>query len=301
MKKTILTILCITFIFNIVLFARETVLAEKDYPLCVKYMIYPSERPDDYDGLVFGTDEKLDKVTKDTSTYILYSHDENCSYRCVFNKNGNVIENKGWFTNTDKEYFYSQYSIKSPYKQIYYKKYFYDADDDHSYNTYEAWYENTDKNRLIKSSDTWRGDFDRKYNSDGSYEVKCTKVAEGADNIYSYVGSIQYFDKDGNWLSVYTNNESKKSRFFEESIEFQNMIKTYNISLDMSLDEDGDRIFTYFYQTYEYQNGTYSEIIGIGQNHDLDDPIYLLEISTDGTITWYNKDGNISRVKTKDD
>ena len=287
-------------------FAKEKVLTEKDYPNWVELVTSVEKQPDV--KIHFGEKEVLDKITKDGKLYIVYSHDDESYYKAIFDTHGNVRNNYGYRISDDKPYFISQYADKFPYEEIY-RKYFYYNDENQLKEWYEAWYENTTENHLTKSSDNWRGDFTREYKYDGSYTVICTRVAENADSIYSYIGSIQYYDKDDNLVAIFTNDTNKTWRYLEGSQQFEKVVKDYNLTIDKSLvdytynDGTTEKIgkYTYYYQTYSYSEGDAFYVFYLDNENGWDKPHYILKKFTDGDIYWYNEKGQITKGKSNTD
>lgn len=288
-------------------FAKEEVLIEKDYPRWIELVMSTKDQPDV--KIHFGEKEVLDKVTKDGKLYIVYSHDDEIYYKAIFDSYGNIRNNYGYRISDDNPYFISQYADEFPYAKIY-CKYFYYNDKNQLKDWYEAWYENTAENHLTKSSDNWSGDFIWEYKYDGSYTITCTRVAENADRLYSYLGSIRYYDKNDNYMAIFTNNTNKMWRYFECSPQFEKLVKDYNLDIDKSLEDDYtyvngtiDKIrkYKYFYETYSFPEGDVFKVFYLDNKNGWDKPHCILRKSADGYIYWYNEKGQITKGKSSTD
>jgi len=287
-------------------FAKEKVLIEGEYPQWIELVMSTKGQPGV--KIHFGEKEVLDKVTEDGKRYIIYSHDDEYYYKAVFDTCGNVRNNNGWKISDDNLYFISQYADEFPYERIYYKRFYYN-DKNQLSNWHEGWYENTTENRLTKSSDNWNGDFIREYKYDGSYTETCTRVAENANSLYSCLGSIQFYDKDGHYMAIFTNNTNKMWRYFECSPQFENLVKDYNLDIDKSLEDytcvNGTtykiRKYNYYYETYSYPEGDAFRVFYLDNENSWDKPHYILKKFTDGCIYWYNEKGQITKGKSNTD
>lgn len=285
--KKILIILLSFVLVTCFSFAKEKILEKKDYPKWVEYLTNP---PKNYEGIKFGDKEVLDKIIKNEKDFYVYSHDDEKNYICKFDKKGNPEMYEAYITENNKIVYRAEFYDEFPFRPKY--KNFYSYDEEGKLENYSEYFlRNDEDNQILKISDKNKGTFVYKYNYDGSYSRTCTQVGVNHDgNIYNHIGSICYYDKDGKWLSCFTNDENGESRYFSGSEEFKAFVKNYEIKLP----EENDDICI-IYETYK--NGCES-LFWIDYSKDgWDKENYLINILYGNVFYWYDEEGRITHGK----
>jgi len=285
MKKNLIILLSFVLLTSLS-FAKEKILEKKDYPRWVENLTNP---PKGYNGIKFGENEILDRIVKDGKYLFVYSHDDENYYICKFNKNGNPIKNEGYRLKDNAKDFIVDYYEQSPFGCKYEKYYYYDENDE--LKNYSEYYSlNDEENHISKMIDKEEGSFLYKYEKNGNYSRTCTRVGDDDGYIYSYIGSICYYDKDDNLLSCFTNDENKKWRYYSGSKEFKEFVKKYEIELPK---ENTD--ISIIYETYK--NGSQS-LFWIDFSKDgWNKKNYLMDIIFGETFYWYDEEGRIGHGK----
>ena len=267
------------FVSTFFLFAKEKILAKKDYPKWIEH-VQPNSKNNDWGGfsLIF-EDEIIEKIAKDGKNFIIYYSDGTNEYRVTCNKNGFALK-KEQFTKKNNLVSVEEYYLKPPYNIKYYKTvnstYFPDALDP----TIEYWQDELGK--IIKWSDP-TGVFEYKYDSDGSYIKKCIGLREDKTSLMSNIGSLQYFDKNDNLLSIIPNLEIDfQQRYMIKSPDFQSLIREYKLKFDI---ENNSK--QYYWQTYK---SGYGEVFWI-TNNDWNNKHIIFEYSN-SKINWLDENGN---------
>ena len=278
MKKNLFLFVGVVLICNLC-FSKEKIITENEYPDWIEDFIDPS---DNYDKIHFGENEILDKITKDGKYIFVYSHDKDNHYKCSFDKNGNPIKNEAFCIEDDAIDFISEFYEKAPYGRKSRKLFFYD-EDRKLIRYLELFYNNDTENHIHQINDTSEGSFEFRYNNDGNYTKTCTRLGQDTDNIFSYLGSVSYYDKEGNLLSCFTNDENGRWRYFPESKEFSSFIKKYEVRYE------NDDIYLETYKS------------GYQELYNYDAEYCLVKIWPDGEIRWYDENENIIHGKNSED
>ena len=289
MKKSLISILLFTISLSI--FAKEKILQEKEYPA---WIVRFTNTKDSYQGLCFGENEILDKVTKNGKEYRIYSHNNEKHYICTLNKLGHVVKNECFYIIDDKVEFISDYYQERPYGLKYKKKFYYDENGNLDFFN-EFFFLNDENNHLSKSIDSDGAIFDYKYNPDGGYTETCLEPGEVDVNDISYnKGAISYYDKDDNLLKCFTNDKYNCWRFFSLSSEFQEFVKKYTITIP----EESDEIGVYL-ESYE---NSLQILFWIDFSKDgWNKKNILVRLTQDGTVKWYDENENIIHGKDNED
>ena len=285
MKKNLIIALMLVLFYGFS-FAKEKILEKKDYPNWVENIFNP---PENYWGIEFGENEVLDKIIENNNYLFVYSHDDENNYVCKTDKNGNPLKNEAYRLKDNSIDFIIENFEQFPFR-CKYEKYFYYDEEGKISNFVEYFFLNDLENHIYKENDKLLGTFIYKYEKDRTYSRTCTRVGDDDGYIYSYIGSICYYDKDDNLLSCFTNDENKKWRYYSGSKEFKEFVKKYEIKLPK---ENTD--ISIIYETYK--NGSQS-LFWIDFSKDgWNKKNYLMDIIFGETFYWYDEEGRIGHGK----
>lgn len=287
MKKINLIIL-ITLFFIFPLSAKEKIIPPENYPEWSRYVLSSEEFPE-WKVSHFWSDEVLEKVTQKGGKIIFYSKTEMLSFQRIFDKKGHAVKTEASYLSDGSFAINCEYSRKAPFG----RKYCIDriVNDDGSEYFLETWYDKEGRESKTKSEK--QGEHIFSYNDDGSYTETCTKSGTETDLISSNAGAIQNFSKDGNLLSIFSNDKNNFKRYFPESDFFQNLVKDYDLEVPKSsdificLDTYFDNFCELYFQTWD--DGKMSE------------QKFIFRGFLDGGWRIYNKDGNLIHAKDDDD